>query len=559
TPIQKIETVAPSQGRTLESYEAVAKEAMVVTPNAQASQIGLEVLQKGGNAADAAIAISFALSVLRPQSTGLGGGGFLLFYDKNINNTIAIDFREFAPSAASRDMFLKNGVPQSEWSRDGALSVAVPRLVAGLGFIYERYASRRIPWRDLVLPSAQLAVDGFPVYPALAKAIEERKELLSRFPSSKKIFLKGDAPLREGDLLIQRDLAVTLKLIAGGWQNFYIGAIPSKIVASVRSNGGILRYEDFRNVSPTELKPVEGTYRGYKIVSMPPPSSGGTILIEILNILENFPLEKQGPVHLKTIHVVTEAMKRAFIDRAKYMGDPRFVKVPVRGLTSKEYAKSLAESINRERATPSIDLDSSLAVSLPESNSTTHFSLVDAEGNAVASTQTINYYFGSGLTAEGTGVVLNDEMDDFSIAPGVPNVFGLVGGEANAIAPGKIPLSSMSPTLVFDEEGELNMVLGSPGGPKIITAVLNTLINRIDFEETPLRAVAAKRYHHQWLPDQLLTEPGLLPDNVKKELLKMGHRIEEGESSWLVMLVARTKKGWIGVTDPRGVGVPMGY
>lgn len=531
----------------------------MATPNPEASQIGLAVLQKGGNAADAAIAVSFALSVLRPQSTGLGGGGFLLFYDAKQEKVSALDFREFAPQKAFQEMYLKNGKADSSLSQDGALAVAVPRLLAGLGYVYEHYAGGKISWEELIRPSIVLAAQGFEVYPHLAEAIEERKEILSRFPSSRAVFLAGGKPLQKGEKLVQADLAKTLKTIAQkGWASFYEGEIAASLVRTLQAHGGIITAEDLRWVEPIAMLPVEGTYRGYRIVSMPPPSSGGVTLIETLNILEHFPLARRGPYHVKTVHAVIEAMKRAFLDRSNFLGDPRFVKIPLRGLLAKEYAEGLAESISMDRATPAGQL-SPVGFDLKESGSTTHFSIVDGEGNAVSSTQTINYLFGSGLVAEGTGIVLNDEMDDFSIQPGVPNVYGLVGSGANAIAPGKIPLSSMSPTFVFNPKGELLLALGSPGGPKIITAVLDTILNQIDFKATPLNAVAAKRYHHQWLPDRTDAEKGIFPPELMKQLGGMGHQIQEGEFPWLVMLVARTKEGWVGVSDPRGIGIPMGY
>ncbi|MDZ4225167.1 MAG: gamma-glutamyltransferase, partial [bacterium] len=321
--------------------------------------------------------------------------------------------------------------------------------------------------------------------------------------------------------------------------------------------GGIMTIDDLWRVEPIETAPVESTYKGYKIVSMPPPSSGGVTLMETLNILENFPISRQGPYNPKTVHEVAEAMKRAFLDRARYLGDPKFVKMPLKGLLSKKYAEELADSIDTKKAIPSIRL-SPLESNSGLNESTTHFSIVDEEGNAVASTQTINNYFGSGLVAAGTGVVLNDEMDDFAIQPGVANAYGLVGGEANAIAPGKKPLSSMAPTFVFNPKGELVMALGSPGGPKIITAVLHTLLNRIAFKVKPLEAVAAKRYHHQWIPDVLEYESGIFSPKLLDRLVRMGHHPKEVKAPWLVMLIARSNQGWIGVSDPRGVGTALG-
>ncbi|MDP2600544.1 MAG: gamma-glutamyltransferase [Deltaproteobacteria bacterium] len=554
----KLNLVEPSPGRTLESYQAVGQKMMVVTPNRQATEVGLNILKKGGTAIDAAIAVSFALGVLRPQSTGLGGGGFMLSYDAKKKKSVAFDFREYAPLKATPDMYVKNGVLEPKLAQEGGLAVAVPRLVAGLGDIYDLYASKKIPWPELIQPSIDLALQGFAVYPHLANALENEKEVLARFDSSKKIFLPGGAAPKEGETLVQKDLAKTLSIIAQkGWSGFYQGQIAANVIRSVQLAGGIMTIDDLWRVEPIETAPVESTYKGYKIVSMPPPSSGGVTLMETLNILENFPISRQGPYNPKTVHEVAEAMKRAFLDRARYLGDPKFVKMPLKGLLSKKYAEELADSIDTKKAIPSIRL-SPLESNSGLNESTTHFSIVDEEGNAVASTQTINNYFGSGLVAAGTGVVLNDEMDDFAIQPGVANAYGLVGGEANAIAPGKKPLSSMAPTFVFNPKGELVMALGSPGGPKIITAVLHTLLNRIAFKVKPLEAVAAKRYHHQWIPDVLEYESGIFSPKLLDRLVRMGHHPKEVKAPWLVMLIARSNQGWIGVSDPRGVGTALG-
>ena len=554
----RLNLVEPSPGRTLESYQSVGKKMMVVTPNKEATEIGLNVLKKGGTAVDAAIAVSFALSVLRPQSTGLGGGGFMLSYDAKKKKTAALDFREYAPLKATPDMYVKKGVLEPKLAQEGGLAVAVPRFVAGMGDIYDLYASKKVPWPELIQPSIDLAAQGFAVYPQLAAALEREKEVLARFDSSKKIFLpEGTAP-KEGEMLVQKDLAKTLSVIAQkGWSGFYEGQVAANIIRSVQLAGGIMTIDDLWHVEPVETVPVESTYKGYKIVSMPPPSSGGVTLIETLNILENFPISRQGPANPKTVHEVTEAMKRAFLDRARYLGDPKFVKMPIKGLLSKKYAEGLANAIDTKRATPSLKL-SPLEFNSGLQESTTHFSIVDEEGNAVASTQTINNLFGSGMVAVGTGIVLNDEMDDFSIQPGVANAYGLIGSEANAIAPGKKPLSSMAPTFVFNSKGELVMVLGSPGGPKIITAVLHTLLNRIAFKAKPLEAVAAKRYHHQWIPDVLQYEAGIFSSSMRDRLVRMGHKLEEVKAPWLVMLIARSQKSWIGVSDPRGVGTALG-
>lgn len=551
--------VEPPKGRTLSSFQATAEKGMVVTSNAEASQIGLEILKRGGNAIDAAIAVSFALSVVRPQSTGLGGGGFLLFHDKGNQKNIAIDFRERAPRKADRDMYLRNGMADATLSQEGGLAVAVPHLVAGLGFLYDNFAGGKLKWSELVEPSVALAEKGFPVYPGLEEAIGKERDLLEKFPTSREIFLPENQIPRTGDLLVQKDLSKTLTTIAQtGWQSFYKGSIASGMVQSVQNAGGILDWHDLQALSVRELEPVAGTYRGYRIVSMPPPSSGGIVLIETLQVLDHFRFPRSSPHHPDNMHLVTEALRRTFQDRAFYLGDDRFVKVPLKGLLSREYAEILARSVDRKKATPSGSL-SPVPMQLRESDSTTHFSIVDPFGNAVASTQTINTLFGSGVTARGTGVVLNNEMDDFSIRPGVPNTFGLIGSEANAIAPGKTPLSSMSPTFVFDDDGKLQMVLGSPGGPKIITSVLHTLLNRIDFGDSPLEAVARKRYHHQWIPDTLMMEKGLLDPKSRSTLQGLGHTLEEIDNYSGVGLIVREKNQWIGVTDPRSTGKPYGY
>lgn len=529
-----------------------------MTSNAEASKIGVAILKRGGNAVDAAIAVSFALSVLRPQSTGLGGGGFLLFYDKMNQKNYAIDFREVAPLKAHRDMYLKKGVSEPKFSREGGLAVAVPKLMAGLGYIYNNFASGKISWSELVEPSIPLAENGFTVYPELSEAIASQRELLECDQSSQAIFLPKNEVPQAGALLIQKDLARTLKTIAhNGWQSFYQGSIGSGILNTAQRDGGILEAGDFQDLSVREVEPVNGTYRDYRIVSMPPPSSGGVILIETLHILENFRFSGSSAYHPNNIHFIVEAMRRAFLDRASYLGDDRFVKVPLKGLLSKEYAEVLARSINVKKATPSKAL-SSTPIQIRESDSTTHFSIVDSSGNAVASTQTINYTFGSGLTARGTGVVLNNEMDDFSIQPGIPNTYGLLGSEANAVAPGKTPLSSMSPTFIFDEDGELQMVLGSPGGPRIITSVLLTILNRIDFDQSPLEAVAGKRYHHQWTPDFLEMEEGVFLKKGETVLNELGHILKKVPNYGQVGLICREKNKWVGVSDPRSSGQPFG-
>ena len=489
------------EGIPLESFRLEANNAMVVSPNREVSQAGLSILKAGGNAVDAAVASSFAMSVVRPQSTGIGGGGFIMVYLKEKKKTIAIDCREKAPVKATSKLY---GGDTSK-SLDGPLGVAVPGLVSGLWKAYQKYGSQKIAWEKLLEPAIKLAEEGFDVYPHLAMASEKRKDLLAKYRTSKNLFLPNGKPLQVGDKLIQKDLGGTLRTIAKYQsKSFYAGSLAKQMVNTLRQLGGVITLQDFKEYKSILRKPVKGTFYNYKIASMPPPSSGGIHLIEMLNIMEDSPAKEKGYGNFLTVHWMTEAMRRAYADRAQFLGDPDFVSIPKNGLISKKYAHDLALGIDPDVATPSKALNTGSLKG--GSTSTAHFSIVDAEGNAVSSTQTINYLFGSGITVPGTGIVLNDEMDDFSLQPGVPNAYGLVGSMANAIQPGKRPLSSMTPTFVFDPEGNLFMVLGTPGGSKIITTVFQTIFNALAYETTPLKAVAAGRIHHQWLPDGLTVE-----------------------------------------------------
>ena len=551
----RLQLIENPQGTPISAYSLEAKNAMVVAPNEQISQIGKQILQgsqtqAGGNAVDAAIAASFAMSVLRPQSTGLGGGGFMLIYLKEKNQTMVLDFRERAPLKADSKLYGGN----TKLSQEGPLAVATPGLVAGLWEAYQQFGSQKIAWEDLLAPAIRLAEEGFAVYPHLAMASEQQKKILPE------LFLPKGAPLKVGDILIQKDLAKTLRVIAKtGATDFYRGGIADQIVKTLAKSGGILQKRDLLEYQVVQRKPVDGTFLGYHIVSMPPPSSGGIHLIEILNILEKSPLPKKGYGHVQTIHWMIEAMRRAYADRARYLGDPDFISIPSMGLLSKSYAEDLATSILPDKATPRGSL-SQPVLSPHESSSTAHISVVDAEGNAVATTQTINYYFGSGIVVPGTGIVLNDEMDDFALKPGVANVFGLVGGDANSIQPGKRPLSSMTPTMVFDPKGKLFMVVGSPGGSRIITTVAQILINSIAYQAPPLKSIAAARIHHQWLPDEVYYEKGALSDKTIKMLTKMGHVMKPSDLFVTdTQLIQRKGDVWIGVSDPRWNGRPAGY
>jgi len=553
--------------RQRSEFITTGTKGMISTSHPLASKAGLDMLKMGGNAIDAAAAVSFVISVVRPQSTGLGGGGFMLYFDKQKSNTEVYDFRERAPFKASRDMYIDSkGKPIdftykghiiSNASVNGHLAVGTPGLVAG---VVESHAKHgKLSLAQVIQPAIDIAKNGFEVYARLAEAIESKRYVLDKFEASKKIFLPKGVPLKVGDTLVQKDLAWTLEQIKQhGKDGFYKGKVANKIVAEMKRGGGLIRKNDLLAYRTKMHQPVTGTYRGYKVLSMPPPSSGGIHIVEILNILEGYNLEMMGHNTPESVHVITEAMRRAFADRAKYLGDPEFVKVPQKGLVSKKYAEKLRSSINLNKATSSKEIGAGDPLAY-ESRSTTHFSIVDQWGNAVSSTQTINYTFGSCVVAAGTGIMLNDEMDDFSKKPGVPNVFGLVGSKANAIAARKTMLSSMSPTLVFDKNNELMLVVGSPGGPKIISATLQTIVNTIDYHMPLSDAVHAFRFHHQWLPDQLYYEENGLSYDIINSLKKMGHSLKPTDAMGSVQAIERVGKEWIGVSDTRREGYPLGY
>ena len=551
---------------TRPSRTAVSDEGMVVAAHHLASEAGRDILDQGGNAVDAAIAVSFVISVVRPQSTGIGGGGFLLYYDKGKGETKAYDFRETAPGAATTDMYLdRDGKPADflykgkmlrNASVNGHLAVGTPGLIRGLWDAHQAHG--KLPWKDLVQHAIKTARDGFPVYPSLARALKRRKGVMTVFPASAKIFYPKGEALEEGEMLVQTDLSKTLEAIAEeGVKVFYEGWIAEKIVAEMESGGGIMTAQDLKEYETKIRQPVEGSYHGLKILSMPPPSSGGVHIAQILNILEGYDLKKLQFQSTAYINLLAEAMRLAYADRALHLGDPDFHKVPVAGLTSKAYATELRKLIvpgsagNSEKINPGNPTPY-------ESPSTTHFSIVDKDGNAVSSTQTINISFGSGVVADGTGIVLNDEMDDFSKKAATPNAFGLIGYEANKVVAKKRMLSSMSPTLVFEND-ELSAVVGSPGGSRIITATLQTILNRFQFKMSPQDAVHASRVHHQWKPDRLFYEKESLNPEIIADLKQMGYKMKS--TSYPVGDVqAIFKEGsqWIGVSDIRSEGRPVG-
>ena len=541
-------------------HPVVAQNGMVATQEALATQIGLDVLQQGGNAVDAAVAVGFALAVTLPRAGNLGGGGFMLVHIAETGETVAIDYRETAPAAATRDMYLDaEGNADPELSRFSQLAVGVPGTVAGMALAVSDYGSGNFTLADLIQPAVGLAEDGITVTEDLAGSLAGLRDRLQRWPSSTAIFFKQDgSDYQPGDTLVQADLAQSLRLIAEqGPSAFYDGPIGEAIIAELSSGNGIMTMDDLRAYEPVVREPVRGDYRGYEIVSMSPPSSGGVHIVQILNILEGVPVGFLGHNSAETIHWMAEAMKLAYADRSEYLGDPDFVSVPVDGLTSQGYADALREEIDPNRARSASEIGPSDPLPY-ESPDTTHFSIVDNDGNAVANTYTINFSYGTGLVAEGTGILLNNELDDFSAKPGVPNAYGLIGGDANAVEPNKRPLSSMSPTLVF-RDGELFMATGSPGGSRIITTTLQVIMNVIDHGMNLAEATNAVRIHHQWLPDEIRAEEGLNRDTIGL-LRGLGHAVSVRSAMGSTQSIMATDGGLHGASDPRRRGaLTLGY
>lgn len=526
-----------------------AANGMVATQEAHATQIGLDILKQGGNAVDAGVAIGFALAVTLPRAGNLGGGGFMIIHSADKNETVALDFREMAPAKAFRDMYLdEDGNAVAQRSRFTYLAVGVPGTVAGLALAAERYGT--MPLADLVAPAIDLADNGLVVSEDLSTSLKGLKDRLQAWPESTRIFYKeGGVPYEIGETLVQKDLATSLKEIAEkGAKAFYEGDIAEKIAADMAANDGFITLEDLKNYKPVIREPVRGNYRGYEIVSMPPPSSGGIHVVQILNILENYPIQQLGHNSASTIHRMAEAMKLAYADRSEYLGDPDQVEVPIKGLTSKQYAAELLTQINISAARPASEIKPNNPIPY-ESNETTHYSVMDKAGNVVSTTYTINFSYGSGIVAAGTGILLNNEMDDFSAKPGVPNAYGLLGGEANAVAPAKRPLSSMTPTIVL-KDGEPYLITGSPGGSRIITTVLQIIMNVIDHGMNIAEASVAPRIHHQWLPDEIRVEKGLSADTVAL-LEAMGHKVAVKSVMGSTQSIIRLPEGLYGYSDPR--------
>ncbi|WP_043008770.1 gamma-glutamyltransferase [Comamonas testosteroni] len=538
-------------------HPVIAKNGMVASEQELATQIGVDILKAGGNAVDAAVAVGFALAVALPNAGNIGGGGFMMVHDAKSGKDIALDFREVAPRGASRTMYLDaDGKVIDGKSLHTHYAVGVPGTVAGMTHALSRWGS--MPLARVMAPAIALADKGYPVSVTLAKTLEQEKKQMGRWPATQAVFWKNGAPLQTGERLVQKDLAQSLRLISQqGAKAFYQGAIAQKIAAEMAPHANAITLQDLRDYKVAEREPVRGSYRGYQIVTMPPPSSGGAHLIQILNMMERWPMNQWGANSAQSVHYMTEAMKLAYADRSEYLGDPDFVKIPLKGLISKSYAGELAAGIKPQQARPSQDIRPGRPQAY-ESDQTTHYSVVDKAGNAVAVTYTLNTNFGSGIVARGTGILLNNEMDDFSAKPGVANAYGLVGGDANAVQAGKRPLSSMTPTLVL-KDGKPVLVTGSPGGARIITTVLQQIVNHIDFGMNPAEAASTPRFHHQWTPDELRVEKGFSPDTLAL-LRQWGHKVALKASMGRSQTI-EVRDGLLrGASDPRNPdGKTMGF
>ena len=532
------------------AHPVLGDAGMVATQNPYASAVGARVLEQGGNAVDAAVAIGFALAVTYPRAGNLGGGGFMLVHDAADADTVAIDYRELAPLKASRNMYLdENGEVDRARSFFSHLAAGVPGTVAGMWYAHQHYG--KLPWKDLLAPAIGLARDGFVVSYDMSVLLDTQRERLCRNATTCSYFFKGDGEAyQHGDRLVQTDLARTLELIAEhGAKGFYEGETAQKIADDMARSGGLVDLESLAAYEVDVRKPLEGDYRGWKIVTMPPPSSGGVHVLQMLNILERFDVEAMGSESADSVHLLTEVARLAYADRSKHLGDPEYVEVPVAWLTGKEYGRELAGTIDMQRARPSSEVLPGTAPPY-ESADTTHYSVIDRDGNIVANTYTLNFTFGSGISVEGAGFLLNNEMADFVARPDTPNAFGLLGGDANAIEPGKRPLSSMTPTLLFGEDGSV-VATGSMGGSRIIMGVLQTIVNIVDHGMNIAEAAAAPRMHHQWLPDNLQLEPGFSPDTIRI-LRERGHEVLDSRYSMGSTQTVSWQDGLFrGASDPR--------
>ncbi len=540
-------------------HPVISQLGMVVSQEAIASQVGADILEAGGNAIDAAVATGFALAVTLPRAGNIGGGGFMLVYLADKNKTIAIDYREMAPMAANKDMFLDpQGKVDNQKARFSAQSSGVPGTVAGLLHALEKYGS--LPIEEVIKPAIKLASQGFTINHDLSDSLHLSSKRLHSYKGSKRYFYKKNGGnYLPGDEFIQPDLSQTLSRIAEqGRSGFYAGKTADLIVAQMKRSNGLITLSDLADYTVIERQPVCGSYRQHKLCAMPPPSSGGIHLIQMLNILENFELRKMGHNSADYIHHLVEAMRSAYADRSLYLGDPDFTPVPVNQLIDKAYAKVLSEQINPKKARDSNDvypgLDKWIASNTSESEETTHFSVWDKQGNIVSNTYTLNFAYGNGMAVEGAGFLLNNEMDDFSAKPGSANGYGLIGGAANAIQPKKRPLSSMTPTILFDSNNKPILATGSPGGSTIITIVLQMILNSTDFKMGIAEATAMPRIHHQWLPDSIYYENGISPDTLQK-LKSLGHQMSsQSRVLGSTQSIFRKAHSLEGSADPRRQG-----
>ncbi len=531
-----------------------AKKAMVVSREAHATDAGVAVLKAGGNAVDAAVAVGFALAVTHPSAGNLGGGGFMLVRFADGRKTF-VDFREMAPAKAGRDMYLDASGNPTKDSMIGWRASGVPGTVRGFELAHKKYG--KLGWAKLVAPSVDLAKKGFPLSYGTARSLKGAKNLAAS-EESKRIFLKNGDYFEPGDVLKQPELGAVLERIAkNGPDDFYQGETAKRLAKEMADHGGTITLEDLKNYKAVERAPLEGKYRGYDIVTAPPPSSGGIGILQMLAVLEKTKFAETGAGSAQSVHYMAEAMRRFYADRAEFFGDPDFYKVPVKQLTEKKYTDKLRASIDPSRATPSDEVKHG-EIDVKESTETTHYSIVDAEGNAVAVTYTLNGGYGSGVTVPGLGFLMNNEMDDFSVKPGAPNMYGAIGGEANAIVAGKRPLSSMTPTIIL-RDGKPVLVVGTPGGTRIITSVFEVIVNVLDFHMNVQDAVNAPRFHHQWKPDRLQMEPGFSPD-TRALLAQRGHTIETVAGICEIAAIEFERGGWLaGAADPRIDGKAAGY
>ncbi|HEX8294137.1 MAG TPA: gamma-glutamyltransferase [Pyrinomonadaceae bacterium] len=541
-----------------------ARRGMVASTDRLASQVGVDVLKRGGNAVDAAVAVAFALTVTYPAAGNIGGGGFMMIRLRDGRAT-AIDYREMAPAAAHRNVYLdeRGELKKGEGgSLVGYRASGVPGTVAGMELALRKYGSGRLTWAQLVEPARRLAAEGFALPYGLARSLRANEKELGLYPESKKVYLNNGRFFNEGEVWRQPELAATFaRMQRSGPREFYEGRTARLIAEDMRAHDGLITLEDLKGYVAKERAPLRTTYRGFEVISMPPPSSGGAVLIEMLNILEGFDLRHMGASSSERYHVQTEAMRRAFADRAEYMGDADFVSVPVAGLIDKGYAERLRKGIRMERASTSAEVKAGRPAGA-ESEETTHFTVVDAEGNCVSNTYTLNDSYGSKVVMKGTGILMNDEMDDFAAKPGTPNMFGLIQGERNAVAPRKRPLSAMTPTFVLRQDGSLWFAVGSPGGPTIINTVLQVVTNVVDFDMNIQQAIDAPRIHHQWLPDEITYEPFGLSADTFRALESRGHRLTQkprymGDAHGIMI---EEKTGMrLGASDSRNEGAAVGY